>query len=199
MNTDYNNVDKLEDTINDSSNAVDLTQMTREEVEAFALKNVKAYNDQKGLNDKLKSKVKETEEVIEPAKVATPDHVITPVPVVKEKSSLDEQYEIANLSKTFSLEEIKEGQSFVGTSFGKSISEVATNPGFLAHINSKRELNKSDSMIGNNLPVIETYQSKEEFVRGVESGKIDITADPAARSKYIAIKAKAEADRNFTK
>lgn len=199
MINESNTVDTVEDTITNDDSVVDLSQMSREEVEAYAIKNAKAFNDQKGLNAKLKSKVKETTDV-EPAPVEastadTPD--IAPEPETAPTTSLDEQYVIADLSKRFSLEEIKEAQSFVGTSFGVSLSDVASNPGFLAHVNASRELTKSDSMMNDDPIHIDTFQSKEQFVRDVESGDVDLTADPEARAKYIEIKAKQEADKHF--
>lgn len=207
MDKENQKVEKVDDTQKDGDTAIDLSQMTREEVEAFAVKqaeeaakNEKAYKDQKGLNDKLKSKLKDSE-VTETTSITdnpVDNPTINPEKTTKEAPSLDEQYVIASLSKQFSLEEIKEAQSFVGTSFGTTLSDVAVNPGFLAHINAKRELTKSDSMIDDKPIHIETYQSKEEFVKDVESGNIDITQDLKSYEKYVAIKAKQESDKNFT-
>jgi len=174
---------------------VDLTAMTREELEEYAAKNAKAFGDQKKLVSKLKSKPTPVEP--EPAAEPVVEPVITPEPAAAEPASLDDQYVIANLSKQFSLEEIKEGQSFIGTSFGTTLEEVAANPGFLAHINAKRELSKSDDMIDDSPIEIETFQSKESFVKDVESGKIDLQDDPKSREKYIGIKAEQEAAKGF--
>lgn len=203
MNTENQTVDKVEDTQNNDSQeqTVDLSQMTRDEVEAFALKNAKAYEDQRKYNEKLKGKIKPTDDPEEtPAKESTSKaEVIDPVKAPDSTASLDEQYMIASLSNKFSLEEIREAKTFIGTSFGTTLSDVTANPGFLAHINTKRELTKSDSMMNDETLHIETFQSKESFVRDVEAGNIDITADKEAREKYIQIKAKEEADKNFTR
>lgn len=129
---------------------------------------------------------KEPTPVVDPADTATP------------KPSLDEQYEISQLSSKFSLEEIKEAKSLTGTSFGNTTSEVTENPGFLAHINAKRELNKSDSMINDNPIHIDTYQSKQAFKQEVESGNIDLTTNPEARAKYVDMMAQEMSDKNFT-
>jgi len=195
MNTENKTVDTVEDTQNDDS-VINLPEMSREELEAYALKNAKAFNDQKGLNAKLKAKAEAPAPTFEAASTAAAD--IDPVQPEPQTASLDEQYVIASLSSSFSLEEIKEAKSFIGTTFGSNLSEVSSNSGFLAHIAAKRELTKSDTMMNDSTLNIETFQSTGQFILDVEAGNIDITADPKAREKYLDIKAKEEADRNFT-
>jgi len=194
MNNENQTVDMIEDTQNDSAEGtVDLSQMDREQLEAYAIKQAKAYADQKGRAEKLKAKLDTPVEKTEVEKVETVS--IAPEVAETKNTPLDTQYEIAQLSSKFSLEEIKEAQSLIGTPFGKSLSEVSVNPGFLAHINAKRELTKSDSMISNNPIVIDSFQSKKGFVQEVELGNIDITVDKEAYKKYVQIKAEEQAGK----
>lgn len=181
-----------------SEKDIDLSTMTREEIEDYALKQAKAYNDQRGLNDKLKSKLKEVETTkVEEPKEETKPPVVTPDTEKPKEVSLDEQYEIASLSSNFSLEEIREAKSFVGTSFGATLTEVANSSGFLAHINTKRELSKSDSMISSEPLKIEKFQTTNQFIQDVESGVIDITVDKEAYKKYVEIKAEQKSKAGY--
>lgn len=184
----------MNEEITKDESIVDLSQMTREELEAYAQKQAKAYTDQRGLNDKLKSKIKEEPVVEEPKEEAL---VVEPAPVEDTKLSLDEQYEIASLSKDFSIDEIKEGKQFVGTAFGNTLSDVLYSTGFQAHIKTKREKSKSESMISDEPIVINTFESKAMFIKKMEANPDLLVEGTDDYNKYIQLKAEQEVAKGF--
>ena len=181
--------------------STDYTQLSQAELVALLAtkdqtitQKEEAYNNQKTRAEQAEELAKGAPEtpVVDPViEVKSTNTEKAPTPEQTQVSSLDDQYEIANLAKTLSLDEIKKAQSFVGTDFGQDLSAVANSDGFKTFIKSQREVTKSDNMISDDLVNIQTFQSKDQFVVEFEAGNLDLS-DPEVRAKYIDIKSDEE-------
>ena len=162
-------IDEVETITAEEKKADVTTELTSEQISA-------KLKELEGFNARLLQENKELKGSKEPVTPEPVKDIAKPTTTNNPDLSLRDISEISKLAAMHSIEDLEFGKQFIGTSFGKTLSEVMGSAGIKAHLELKKEKANSTDVMDIQDISIAPIETKNSIIRDIKEGRIDINA-----------------------